>query len=267
MRNKVILATMAIGVSLMFNGCATALQDNVQGALNAIDAPFKPIAKALNDSYDATFGTNSVSKSTDNLEPWNVKKSKDTHYTLDVFFALPTAHSKSEASSQIDEILGNIKNGFEKWGRAENKKLMPLRNPNGMCDWVYKAEINKGVVSISEVEPSCGHGGTHRYIKFKALKINKIYYMVVESTNARNTNIFGSLHDAAIMISRSDYSDDNFILPEYNYQLSYTITAFINLIAQKRGDNKYVDIQLDSKNRYAKKYRDNFVNYFKRSLK
>jgi hypothetical protein len=269
MRRKIVLAVTAIGMSLMFNGCATALQDNVQGVLNTLDAPFVPIAKALDSSYDATFGANSLSKSTDNLEPWNIKSSEDTHYMLDAFYALPTAKSKDEAKRQIKEVLSSISIAFKRWGNAENNRLMPLRSRNGMCDWVYKTDIKDGVFAyIKEVEPSCGSGGTYRYIGFVPKKINGIYYMVVGNTNAKNNSIFSSFHDAAITVNQNGYNQNGFITPEYNSQISYTVTALIDKIAKVKNQlDKYVNIQLDSKNPYARKYRDNFSDYFKKALK
>lgn len=260
-----MLVIMTIGVGFMFSGCVTALQDKLQGVANAIDRPFKPLANALKKLNGNMVDPNNETKSTDNLEPWNIKKSDDTHYTLDVFYALPNAKTLEEANKEIADALnsGVVRVDFIATGEARNKKFSPLR---GGCKTYWNKIEGTGVNSIFyiyEVRPSCGYGGAIRYIQFKALKLGDTYYMVVKKTNAKNASLLGSFRDAFLQVSQPGYTPKGFVYPDYNMDLSWLLTALIN----RRKSKDFVDIQLDSKDPRAEQYRELYTDYFKKEMR
>jgi len=259
---RIILATIAIGASLNFSGCA--VQDAGQSFFNTLDKPFVALNKIIPDPDDV-FNSKNISKNTDNLKPWKIKASDDSHYVLDPFFALPNAHNLEEAKGQIGNLLDAIRDNFVLSGQVENSRLRPLR---GRCKLVFSSGTKgTGVNMAFKIKEAdyCGKGGTIRYIQFKPLKINGIYYMVVKDTNAKDSNLLSIFKDSVLELRANNYNVPGFTQPVYNDGLCKWINQLAKfMIKQKNWSNNFIDVQTDSKDPKANIYRFNFTKYFKK---
>jgi len=248
-----------IAASLMMSGC-----------ISTVDRFAMKIADAIPDP-DQAFSLKNNSKNTDNLQPWKIKKSNSDHFILDAFYALPQAHTRAEAKEQIAKLLGHSKGKWvlqATWNEGDANKLKHRKrlHPNWVFMAFFEGQGDKTKLVIKE-KWLANEGYKIQYIKFKPLKINDIYYMVVADTNAKNVGFLGITAD----VFREAWHDPNGLKTNKDH-MSYgnrkVCKSFVQAanatIKRYHWEDMFVDIHLDSKNQKAEKYRKIFVDFFRK---
>lgn len=277
MRRRVLLVFMAIGVGLMFSGCAT---------MDSLNSSLEVLSKHIDKATATLKGENpdAFSKDSDNLEPWKIKKMSETHYVLDPFFAILNVKTREEASVKAEKLISNISNHWNTFGLYQTvqsngcsltKTFTKDNGINTVFYYSYKKERCKTETVLSDKLI-----GTYEYIQLKVLNLRGKWYIVVNHTNAKNLGLFGMLADAFGKASKDitttrdivgnvkEVNLPGYVKPIVNYDVSSLIGALGKKIIKINGwSDDFVDVNLDSKDPRAKEYRDWYAKYMKKALK
>jgi hypothetical protein len=265
MKSKIGLATIAIGMGLSFVGCATT---------NSINDTLDAVAKKIHSGTeilrgDRTLGTET--KNTDNIKPWEIKKSADNHFVLDPLFALPGATTREEAEKRVSKLLDEIRRGYVNYGEFQTKKSRGCR--------IWKTTVKGNGINTIFVEADQGSNCSSNmikrtdeyvclssYMQFQVVNIGNKWYMIVKDTNAKSTNIFGFLGHAFNQSSKN-HALGRCIPGLTNRIISKLVVSLSNEAIKNNGWNdKFIDIHIDSKDNRAKEYRDWYAQQMKKAM-
>lgn len=269
-----LLKMLSIGaITLIMSGCAAS----------SISDPSKQ-----NLSLADLMGREKM-KSSENLEPWNVKRSGDTHYMLDVFYVLPNAKTQEQADERLSILLDLIIPRMVIDVALDDKKMKERTVNYGFVKLAINKEGLKKIFvhySYDVINPQYAQGAVkaggvtdyakRSYIGFKTVLINGSYYIVVEDTNARNIGIFSGMKENMVDVIDAKKTYD----PVTNRTITHLSQAIKNTDKNKelsslisnaakeqiraRGlSGEFIDVQTDSNDDKATMFREKFVQYFR----
>ena len=254
---RVVIAAIATG--LIFTGCAN-IQKSIDSLANAIPDP------------DQVFNN---SKKEDKFEV-KIRDFDDTHYKLDVLFAMPNAHSKEEAIKQYKELFEKSEPYFKKLlvNVLQDKSYNYNEYKYGYGQRCHLRTIwidKKHSLPVFHQKDFSGKNGEcfnirgykkDIYVRLKPVKVGDTYYLVVADTNVKNRS-FGSKLMMIISSGGSEkamsevFKDNDFLMEYINLGFfaaikndKKLIENFVNL---QKGDKRNLE---DSR---AEFYRKKFI--------
>lgn len=236
MKRRVMLGIVAqIGVATLFTGCGL-------------------------------IASQKMSENTDSLKPWEIKSSKETHYSMDPLFAITEVTSKEEAEDIANKLIEKASTDFmtatilqqeKKESRGSHYKMIGTFThvPGVQRRFILRETDIKFGTSIVQ------------YVEFKIAQVGSTYYLVIANTNAKNVSFFSNVADVFIAQSRASQTagggSADGSLREMEAQFNWEILSYLlpSMITKK--PSNFIDIHTDSKDSRAEEYRNIFVRYFR----
>ncbi len=238
---RVVIA--GIAAALFFTGCAN-IQKGIDSVANAIPSP------------DQVFKS---SKQEDNFEV-TIKDYDDTHYKLDVLFAMPNANSKEEAIEQYMELFRKADPFFKKLSARillnKTYNYNEYKYGYGQRCRIFRVWIDKDaklpVYHLNDFEGKNAQCFQRRvnfkdvFVELKPVNIDGTYYLVVNDTNVKNRSL-GSKFMMIIASGGSEKAMDE-VFKDNDYLMEFINLSFFEAI--KRDEElreNFVNLQTGDK--------------------
>lgn len=236
MKRRVMLGIVAqIGVATLFTGCGL-------------------------------IASQKMSENTDNLKPWEIKSSKETHYSMDPLFAITEVNSKEEAEVIANKLIEKASTDFMIGTILQQEKKDSSGSRYKMIGTFTHVPGVQRRFTLRETDMKF-YQTIVQYVEFKIAKVGTEYYLVIANTNAKNVSVFSTVADVFIAKSRADQAAGgggaNGSIREMEAQFNWEILSYLLPSMINKKPSNVIDIHTDSKDSRADEYRNIFTKYFR----